>query len=42
VRAHYDHYNYYPEIKSALETWAKRLDQIICEDEESKVVRLYA
>jgi len=29
VRANYDHYNYFPEIKSALTVWSKRVGEIV-------------
>ena len=40
VRAHYDHYNYYPEIKRALTAWTKKVIAIASGDDERKVVNI--
>ena len=41
VRAHYDHYNYYPEIEEALIRWERKIDEVVDETPESKVVNLF-
>ncbi len=41
VRAHYDHYNYFPEIRNALMAWARKVESIVRGDSVKKVVNLF-
>lgn len=42
VRAHYDHYNYFPEIRNALIAWARKLQSIVSGGSTKKVVNLFS